>query len=42
MIRRDTKDRALFMVMEGEFFAFDADPGANSRIYKAGAVIGIE
>lgn len=30
------------MVMEGEFFAFDADPGANSRIYKAGAVIGID
>jgi hypothetical protein len=30
------------MVLEGEFFAFDADPGANSSIYKAGAVIGID
>lgn len=42
VIRRDTKDRAIFMVLEGEFFAFDADPGANSSIYKAGAVIGID
>jgi hypothetical protein len=30
------------MVIEGEFFAFDADPGANSSIYKAGAVIGLD
>ena len=28
VIRRDTKDRALYMVIEGEFFAFDADPDA--------------
>ena len=42
VIRRDTKDRALFIVLEGEFFAFDADPGAHAKIYKAGSVIGVD
>jgi hypothetical protein len=42
VIRSETKDRAIFIVVEGEFFAFDSDPGAQTKKYKPGAVLGLD
>jgi hypothetical protein len=42
VIRRKTRDRALFFVVSGTFFSIDDNYPATGPIYRPGAVIGVD
>lgn len=42
VIRRNTRDRALYFVVSGQFFGMDDSYPSNRTTYKTGAVIGVQ
>ena len=42
VVRRNTKDRALFIVIQGEFFGLDDSYPSNRELYKTGSIIGAD
>ena len=42
VVRRHTKDRALFIVIQGQYFGLDDSYPSNREIFKTGAIIGAD
>lgn len=42
VIRRNTRDRALYFVVSGQFFGLDQNYPVKRTTYKTGAVIGVQ
>ena len=42
VVRRDTKERAIFIVIQGQFFGLDDSYPSNREIYGSGAILGAD
>jgi hypothetical protein len=42
VVRRNTKDRAMFIVIQGQFFGLDDSYPSNREIFKTGSIIGAD